>query len=272
MLVDEQEVIFLVSFLENRIIRDRPIDARSGLEGAPRPEWHSNFETYLRELECPFLATDGASYSREDVSKYLSWLVQYSLGISYDDNPEEHNKRAEIEIAQVENDESERINEVIDANTASKIEELAKLCRVDTSGKDHFEIIHACHLFIKNRLLLTVQYGGGVTNDDYVPSTKATKLPTGKLETPKYPPGQRRQRLLQGKPSSLVPFNSMDVEMFPPGIHSGMSALDKGATILRLLYLTDLSHIQDGINELLVIAQEFTADPKTDSSLGVVGR
>lgn len=46
----------------------------------------------------------------------------------------------------------------------------------------------------------------------------------------------------------------------------------KAAKVLRLLYVSDLRKLQDGINDSLQQMQEQTADPKTDSRLGRVGR
>jgi len=43
-------------------------------------------------------------------------------------------------------------------------------------------------------------------------------------------------------------------------------------SVLRMLYVADLRELQDAVNEILVEVQSYTADPKTDSSLGVVGR
>ena len=48
--------------------------------------------------------------------------------------------------------------------------------------------------------------------------------------------------------------------------------LRRAAAVLRLLYLEDLRELQTQVNTLLATAQEFTANPKTDSALGSVGR
>lgn len=48
--------------------------------------------------------------------------------------------------------------------------------------------------------------------------------------------------------------------------------VDHAAQVLRLLFLHDLRAAQNLANELMILAQEITSDPKTDSKLGQVGR
>lgn len=56
------------------------------------------------------------------------------------------------------------------------------------------------------------------------------------------------------------------------GFTTGSNVLDSAGTILRMLYIEDLRELQNQVNSLLVQVQEFTGNPKTDSSLGRVGR
>ena len=44
------------------------------------------------------------------------------------------------------------------------------------------------------------------------------------------------------------------------------------AIVLKMMYIVELRDMQQGVNQVLTIAQEYTGDPKTDSSLGRVGR
>jgi RLL motif-containing protein 1 len=48
--------------------------------------------------------------------------------------------------------------------------------------------------------------------------------------------------------------------------------LNNAAKILRLLHIKELRDLQTKINETIVSIQNVTANPKTDSSLGRVGR
>jgi len=59
---------------------------------------------------------------------------------------------------------------------------------------------------------------------------------------------------------------------FPSGIEMGDDALDHGARILRMLFVKDLRDLQTLIDESIVEAQGFTANPRTDAKLGKVGR
>jgi RLL motif-containing protein 1 len=48
--------------------------------------------------------------------------------------------------------------------------------------------------------------------------------------------------------------------------------LGEAAKVLRLLHVKELRELQTKVNELIVAAQSITANPKTDSSLGRVGK
>ena len=59
----------------------------------------------------------------------------------------------------------------------------------------------------------------------------------------------------------------------PLGFSTGCGArVDRAAALLRVLYLRDLRALQGAVDAAVVEAQEYTANPRTDSSLGRVGR
>lgn len=58
----------------------------------------------------------------------------------------------------------------------------------------------------------------------------------------------------------------------PLGFSTNDPILDKAAKILRLCFINDLRKLQTQINETIVQVQNITANPKTDTRLGKVGR
>jgi RLL motif-containing protein 1 len=70
--------------------------------------------------------------------------------------------------------------------------------------------------------------------------------------------------LFQGKP---FPFQDVDL-----GFDTGDYVLNQAAKILHLLYIHNLRDLQTRINECVVAVQSVTANPKTDTKLGKVGK
>jgi len=75
-----------------------------------------------------------------------------------------------------------------------------------------------------------------------------------------------RKVVPQGKP---FPFREQLDSGLPEGTDEGVV---EAAKILRLLHVHDLRQLQTSINECIVEVQKVTADPKTDTRLGKVGR
>lgn len=57
-----------------------------------------------------------------------------------------------------------------------------------------------------------------------------------------------------------------------PSFNMGDAMLDDAAKGLSLLYIQDLRNLQTKINETIVAVQNITANPKTDTKLGKVGK
>jgi len=58
----------------------------------------------------------------------------------------------------------------------------------------------------------------------------------------------------------------------PLGFSTGDPAADRAAVALRWLYVRDLAALQAGVDAAIAGVQEVTANPKTDTRLGKVGR
>ncbi|KAK2165033.1 hypothetical protein NP493_1388g00026 [Ridgeia piscesae] len=118
---------------------------------------------------------------------------------------------------------------------------LAKLLQIP-SHPDHLLLLKTISIVIKERL------SSGAIEKAKVKQAKATS---------------------QGsKPSSVsIPLSKVTL---------GFSTDDEGtaeaAKILRLLHIHDLRELQDAVNQAIVAVQQITANPKTDTKLGKVGR
>lgn len=66
-----------------------------------------------------------------------------------------------------------------------------------------------------------------------------------------------------------TPFPFQDADL---GFDLNDPVLNQAAKILRMLYIHDLRDLQTKANELIVAVQNVTANPKTDTKLGKVGR
>lgn len=62
------------------------------------------------------------------------------------------------------------------------------------------------------------------------------------------------------------------LETLPLGFSTSDSELDRLAKVLRVLHVRELRKLQNRINSAIAAMQEVTANPKTDSKLGKVGR
>lgn len=66
--------------------------------------------------------------------------------------------------------------------------------------------------------------------------------------------------------------DKMTMESREVGFELGEKSLNEAGKAIRLLHIEELRMLQTQINEAIVAAQSQTADPKTDTSLGQVGR
>jgi len=73
-------------------------------------------------------------------------------------------------------------------------------------------------------------------------------------------------------PPPKIEGNAVTLSSINLGFETGNNAIDNAGKVLRLLYIQDQRQLQTLINECIVETQKVTANPKTDSRLGRVGR
>mmetsp|Transcript_4638 Transcript_4638/g.6380 ORF Transcript_4638/g.6380 Transcript_4638/m.6380 type:complete len:257 (-) Transcript_4638:219-989(-) len=166
--------------------------------------------------------------------KCFRWLLNRSVAYEYEDKGSTYNARA-AQVAKQRSEESK--NEAAGANISSDQDPLAvihELCnRLGVKPCENVvETLKVVHLAVR------AKYG---SLDEMIRNQK------GKLHRPQ-------------------------MDKFPLGFTTEDPLLDQAAKLLKMLYLTDLRHLQNSVNTILVTAQEFTANPKTNTALGKVGR
>jgi hypothetical protein len=139
----------------------------------------------------------------------------------------------------------------IPPEAAALIRELAALMRVTAESRDPFETLQTVHRIIRQRIM---------------PAASAADAEEAKTFGSTKRGGSVKARK---QPAAAA---LLDLSTFPLGFSSGDEIVDRAAGILRMLYVSDLRELQDAVNDILVTVQEFTANPRTDASLGVVGR
>nr|XP_022913099.1 UPF0568 protein C14orf166 homolog [Onthophagus taurus] len=70
-----------------------------------------------------------------------------------------------------------------------------------------------------------------------------------------------------GNKGTPFPYHNTDL-----GFDLGDVGLNQAAKVLRLIYIQDLRNLQTKGNEVIVSVQNITANPKTDTKLGKVGK
>ena len=73
----------------------------------------------------------------------------------------------------------------------------------------------------------------------------------------------------RGRKKKVKQFNVTAKEC---GFDLGDPVLSEAAKVLRLLHIQELRDLQTHINEVIVAVQAVTANPKTDQTLGRVGK
>ena len=71
--------------------------------------------------------------------------------------------------------------------------------------------------------------------------------------------------------SKTVPGN-LTINDFPVGFDTKDQILNQVSVVIKMLYLLDFRELQNDLNTLIVLGQEYTANPRTNSAMGKVGR
>ena len=230
-----EDLKVLVVWLEDQKIRTYKIEERLPLRNATGKDWSEVFRKYLEDLSCPFDVDTSFSAA-------IDWLLGYAVQCEFEDQLEQ-NADLKSGLSSGETTalpaplplSSEKSALDVDPKSkvfAENVQTLARMLMV-TNHPDPTVTLEAVRLVIEEKLSQ--------------PAKQSVKGKDGKKE---------RKFKVSGKEC---------------GFNVGNPALEEAATALRLLHIRELRTLQTQINQLIVTAQGLTADPKTNTSLGVVG-
>jgi RLL motif-containing protein 1 len=275
------------------------------LEQAEDPAWDQAFAKYLADLECPVAVAAAASGGNGSGSgsgntnphaAALRWLLALALSLDYRDQAAELNAAGaemEQEAQREEEAAAARVAEAAaqagDADSGAAAAAAARrrlAAREQAAGA--FPDLDAPQVRAEiDRLLRMLRLdgeGGGANGGAAATSAEQPSDPDLALE-------RRLAAARRAVADEVLPTVSATSSStaaagagpgsvscaslladIPLGFETGDAAVDKAGALLRLLYLRDLRALQSAVDSAVVEAQEYTANPRTDSSLGRVGR
>lgn len=253
-LKSEKELRTLVVWLEETKIRFYEVKRRENLRKVDSPQWNTFFEEYLKDLGCP--RDFSSNMNESQLMAVVEWLLGQAVSAEYNDQAAKYNKVDKSEYVKQENNPKQSPAEV--QQVAPVKLPTAQQSVLDCSGADFLEAVNHIAKLLK------------------LPEAADQSQAAALLKEVKQRMERSVSRIAEKKDSKSkrkdVEEQKVAVENFALGFKTGDPAVDKAATILRLLHLHDLRELQTLINEVIVAVQEHTADPKTDSRLGQVGR
>lgn len=225
----------LVLWLEDQKIRHFKIEDRGALRNIANPQWTSTFTQYLAELNCP--------YTGCDVEVIVDWLLGYAVRLEYGDDVDQFKTVIKASAECTASHQSAPSTNPLDtlnfedADFKAGVASLAMLMQIPPH-LDHLQQLKAISVLVNNTLTKEV--------------------------------------LLSTKEKDLTSVKSLDehipLEKTELGFDAGDYILSDAAKVVRLLHMKQLRDLQTKINAAIVAVQAVTADPKTDSRLGKVGR
>ncbi|XP_076298781.1 RNA transcription, translation and transport factor protein-like [Lasioglossum baleicum] len=229
---DEQHFRKVIVWLEDQKIRHYDIQDRKHLRDLKSETWPKVFAKYCEDVKCPI--TDTTLDQLEWLIGHAIWLEMENSSEAYSENVKEMKMKKKKE-ALVPKFKSKNPLDKLDFDSVEfkqGVYSLAKILRIP-EHPNHLITLKACSKMVQRRL-----------------NPECLRNPDSKI--------------LKGKP-----FPVMDIA---PGFNLNKPAVENAAKILALLYIQDIRNLQTKINEVIVRVQNITADPKTDTKLGKVGK
>ena len=238
-----QDVKAMIVWLEDQKIRHYKIEEREDLRTNTGDNWTTSFRKYLTDLECPH---DVNTNFPAAVDWLLGVAIRYEYGDAAQQDPDLKCGLVAPDVAQKPPhsvcpapSKSALDIDPHDETFGAGVRALAKILQV-TPHPDPSVLLEAVRIVIEEKL-----------SQEALEAAKMTKPEEDSMK------GKEKQ---------------FEITAEECGFDLGDPVLSEAAKVMRLLHIQELRHLQTHINELIVSVQAITANPKTDQSLGKVGR
>jgi len=231
----------LVTFLENRIIRNYQINDRKELVNKEGPvgKWKTHFKKYLEDLDADFHVLESLN-TKDWKGPCLQFLLDLSVEYEYQD------KKSSGDFAKL--------------NVKSSSEDQKTYCwsNYDIKSEDFISNLRqmANYLGIRKQIL------------EMADGENLLKAIVSVLENA----ADNRKLVNDSNDKQIAAFKLKSLNEVASGIDTGDQKTNDVAKILRLLHINNCRTFQNLINKLIVSVQEYTANPVTDQKLSKIGR
>ncbi|KAL4237381.1 hypothetical protein ACF0H5_002099 [Mactra antiquata] len=230
---DEKAFRNLIVWLEDQKIRHYKIEDRAALRSLESTEWPKAFENYMNDL--------GSPYPASERNAITDWILGYAVRLEYGDDAEKFRSVTPQTLNSTSGNKTPAGGvssnpldclDFDDPDFKAGVTSLAMLLQIPPYH-DHLEQLKAICVLVKEKL-----------------SKEALEVASK-----------------EQKSGDVVTLDRVEL-----GFDTGDYIINEAAKILRLLHIRDLRELQSKINQAIVSVQTLTANPKTDSRLGKVGR
>lgn len=241
----------LYAWLEDHYIRQLPLDQREPL----RSHNPAAIRAFVQECQAPAAILAHLDAGRHE--QVCSWLLGLALAYEYSDKYEDY----ELAYKAAVSSRVETPSMLPPEHPELKL--LAATVKVELESDAALtlnSIVRAARKLPRRKLATDTPLS---TSNKHSPP-----LPTlPNLSTSSTPSNGRVET--EQRTATLEPLSE---STFPLGFSLGDESVDDVARVLRMLHVQRLRELQDGVNAVIECMQEFTANPKTDTRLGKVGK
>eukprot|EP00457_Paulinella_chromatophora_P014273 gb/GEZN01014675.1/.p1 GENE.gb/GEZN01014675.1/~~gb/GEZN01014675.1/.p1 ORF type:complete len:288 (-),score=29.70 gb/GEZN01014675.1/:37-900(-) len=268
-IAEQDQFRALIVWLEETKIRHLDESERRSMRLIASPAWNQTFHKYLQSLECS--RPHSAQMSAPELAFVLDYLLSVAVSAEFADKKEflsmdalrappvhmqpQVQTTATAQAAQAgqraQNQPKFKRTQPAHPNIQKGIEPLPTL---SCSSQEFSQAVR----ILATAFNLPAKYGEVVSSDFSLLQAVSQRIRQTKQLSNNTAPLTRAEALALLQQTKL-------------GFSLQNASVDHAATLLRLLYISDLRDLQTQINSLITTAQSFTADPKTDARLGKVG-